>query len=247
VLHTWTRSLQFHPHAHCIVTGGGLHPDGDRWVSSRRRHLFPVRVLSRLFRGKFLAALAREYNKGHLDLSGRCTDLADRRAFAAFKDSLYRKDWVVYAKRPFAGSNQVFRYLGRYTHRVGLSNRRLVSLDARGVTFRTRGDQTETLAPNEFLRRFLLHVLPKGFVKIRHHGLMAASNVNTRLAIARRLLECAPPRVAGDTTSTPRDFRELLLALTGVDLRRCPRCGAAAMRRLPLASAATDPIPPDTS
>jgi hypothetical protein len=247
VLHTWTRDLRFHPHVHCIVTGGGLWPDGERWIATRPDFLFPVRVLGALFRGKFLARLVRLRDRGELRLDGPASALADPARFARVRDKLYRSRWVVYAKPPFGGPEQVFRYLGRYTHRVGLSNRRLVSLDARGVTFRTRGDQTETLAPNEFLRRFLLHVLPKGFVKIRHHGLMAASNVNTRLAIARRLLECAPPRVAGDTTSTPRDFRELLLALTGVDLRRCPRCGAAAMRRLPLASAATDPIPPDTS
>lgn len=153
---------------------------------------------------------------------------------------------VVYAKRPFGGPEQVFRYLGRYTHRVGLSNRRLVSLDERGVTFRTHGEQTVTLVPDEFLRRFLLHVLPKGFVKIRHHGLMAASNVSTRLAAARRLLEREPPPVAPDVSRCPADFRELLLALTGVDLRRCPRCGALAMRRHPL-TFTVRPVPPDTS
>ena len=155
--------------------------------------------------------------------------------------------WVVYAKRPFGGPEQVFRYLGRYTHRVGLSNRRLVSLDDRGVTFRTHGEQTVTVAADEFLRRFLLHVLPKGYVKIRHHGLMAASNVPTRLAAARRLLERDAPSAPADEARAPADFRELLLALTGVDLRRCPRCGELAMRRHPLPRPLVAPTPPDTS
>jgi hypothetical protein len=247
VLHTWTRDLRFHPHVHCIVTGGGLSRDGERWISTRPDFLFPVRVLGALFRGKFLARLVRLRERGELHLEGPAALLADPARFARVRDKLYRSRWVVYAKPPFGGPEQVFRYLGRYTHRVGLSNRRLVSLDARGVTLRTRGEQTATLPPHEFLRRFLLHVLPRGFVKIRHHGLMAAGNVNTRLAIARRLLGREPPAVEPDTTRTPRDFRELLLALTGLDLRRCPRCGAAELRRHPLPAAATAPLPPDTS
>lgn len=247
VLHTWTRDLRFHPHVHCIVTGGGLSLDGERWISTRPDFLFPVRVLGALFRGKFLARLAHLRERGELHLEGPASSLADPARFARVRDKLYRSRWVVYAKPPFGGPEQVFRYLGRYTHRVGLSNRRLVSLDARGVTFRTRGERTATLPPHEFLRRFLLHVLPRGFVKIRHHGLMAAGNVNTRLPIARRLLASEPPAVESDTTRAPRDFRELLLALTGLDLRRCPRCGAAELRRHPLPAAATAPLPPDTS
>jgi len=170
-----------------------------------------------------------------------------RSRFARAKNRLHRTRWVVYAKRPFGGPEQVFRYLGRYTHRIGLSSRRLASLDDRGVVFRTHGDQTVTLAPDEFLRRFFLHVLPKGYVKIRHHGLMAASNVTTRLVAARRLLERAPPPAAPDVSRNPADFREVLLALTGVDLRRCPRCGELAMRRHPLPLAVVAPTPPDTS
>lgn len=246
VLHTWTRDLRFHPHVHCIVTGGGLSPDGERWISTRPDFLFPVRVLGALFRGKFLAGLVRLRDRGELCFDGPASSFADPAQFARVRDKLYRSRWIVYAKPPFGGPEQVFRYLGRYTHRVGLSNRRLVSLDARGVTFRTRGEQTATLAPYEFLRRFLLHVLPRGFVKIRHHGLMAAGNVNTRLDMARRLLEREPARTTAGGATVPRDFRELLLALTGVDLRQCPRCGAIAMRRHPLPPA-TAPIPPDTS
>jgi hypothetical protein len=248
VLHTWTRDLRFHPHVHCIVSGGGLSLDGARWIATRPDFLLPVRVLGALFRGKFLACLARLYERGALRLDGPAAKLADAVTFARMRDKLYRARWVVYAKRPFGGPEHVFQYLGRYTHRVGLSNRRLVSLNEGGVTFRTRGDQTATLAPDEFLRRFLLHVLPKGFVKIRHHGLMAASNVPTRLAVARRFLESAAPHVVPAIATAPRDFREILLALTGVDLRQCPRCGAFAMRRVPLDSPyVPSPIVHDTS
>jgi hypothetical protein len=247
VLHTWTRDLRWHPHVHCVVSGGGLSPDRTEWIAARPDFLFPVRVLGALFRGKFLARLVHLYDRGALRLDGPAAKLADRRRFARVKDKLHRTRWVVYAKRPFGGPEQVFRYLGRYTHRVGLSNRRLVSLDDRGVTFRTHGEQTVTVAADEFLRRFLLHVLPKGYVKIRHHGLMAASNVPTRLTIARRLLERDPSPVATDASRSPADFRELLLALTGVDLRRCPRCGELAMRRHPLPLTVVAPTPPDTS
>jgi hypothetical protein len=231
---------------HSIVTGGGLSLDGSRWIATRPDFLFPVRVLGALFRGKFLARLARLYDRGALRLDGPAAAFADPARFERVKDKLHRSRWVVYAKRPFGGPEQVFRYLGRYTHRVGLSNRRLVSLGDRGVTFRTHGDQTATLAPGEFLRRFLLHVLPKGFVKIRHHGLMAASNVTTRLTLARRLLERDPPLAPPDVSPSPVDFRELLLALAGIDLRRCPRCGELAMRRHPL-TFTVEPVPPDTS
>ncbi len=247
VLHTWTRELLFHPHVHCIVTGGGLSPDGTRWIATRPDFLFPVRVLGALFRGKFLARLARLYDRGELRLDGPAASLADRERFARLRDKLYRTRWIVYAKPPFGGPEQVFRYLGRYTHRVGLSNRRLVSLDERGVTFRTHGEKTVTVAPGEFLRRFVLHVLPKRFVKIRHHGLMAASNVATRLAVARRLLQRDPPDAPIDTSRATRDFRELLLALTGVDIRRCPRCGVGTMIRHPLSVLAHAPLAPDTS
>lgn len=223
VLHTWTRDLRFHPHVHCIVTGGGLANNGDRWISSRQNYLFPVRVLSDLFRGKFLDGLARAYERGELHLEGACVELADPAAFGRLKATLYRKAWVVYAKRPFAGPEQVFKYLGRYTHRVGISNHRLVSFDAHEVCFRTKDGKQVTVAAAEFIRRFLLHVLPDGFVKIRHYGLHASSNVRTKLAEAHRHLEAddrsapaAPPQ---------QTWKERLLALTGVDLATCPHCG----------------------
>jgi hypothetical protein len=253
VLHTWTRDLRFHPHVHCIVTGGGLSLDGERWVPTRPAFLFPVHVIGALFRGKFLARLDRAYDRGELRLEGPAAQLADRSRFDRLRDKLYKKRWVVYAKPPFGGPEQVFRYLGRYTHRVGLSNRRLVSFDEHRVTFRTHGERTVTTSPLEFLRRFVLHVLPKGFVKIRHHGLMAASNVSTRLAVARRLLDCGPTGEA--SLKSPLllpHFGEILLALTGIDIRLCPRCGVGTMLRHPLdLSAPVDhagsPAPTDTS
>jgi len=229
VLHTWTRDLRFHPHVHCIVTGGGLATTGNRWISSRRKYLFPVRVLSRLFRGKFLDGLVRAYERGELDLSGVCASLADRPEFDRLKDTLYRKDWVVYAKRPFAGPEQVFRYLGQYTHRVGISNHRLVSFDERGVCFRTKDRKHVTVSSEEFIRRFLLHVLPDGFVKIRHYGLLASGNVRTKLAEARRLLEAEEKSASAQPPE--QTWKERLLALAGVDLTTCPRCGGEMISR----------------
>jgi hypothetical protein len=222
VLHTWTRDLRFHPHVHCIVTGGGLAPQGDRWISSHQKYLFPVRVLSALFRGKFLDGLARAYARGELDLSGACAELANPDAFGQLKDTLYRKDWVVYAKRPFAGPEQVFKYLGQYTHRVGISNHRLVAIDEHGC-FRTKNGQQITVAPTEFIRRFLLHVLPDDFAKIRHYGLHASSNVHTKLAEARRHLTVNDK--PAQASAPQQTWQEQHLALTGVDLATCPRCG----------------------
>jgi hypothetical protein len=254
VLHTWSRDLSFHPHLHCIVTGGGLSPDGTRWVACRRDYFLPVLVLGALFRGKMLAALRRAYDRGELVLSGGAAALADPSAFAALLDVLYNKRWVVYAKPPFGGAEQVFRYLGRYTHRVGLSNHRLLGMDARGVCFRTRGDKTVTLAPIEFLRRFLMHVLPRGFVKIRHYGLLSSSHATTTLEVARTRLEGASATASSATRPTPAiesaDWRARLAALTGIDLTRCPRCGAPMTRRALLLAdldLGSTPMPPDTS
>ena len=229
VLHTWSRDLRFHPHVHCIVTGGGLASTGDRWISAPQKYLFPVRVLSALFRGKFLSALTHAYERDELDLEGACAVLADGAQFDRLKDVLYRKDWVVYAKRPFAGPEQVFKYLAQYTHRVGISDHRIVSFDARGVCFRTKDGKHVTVSPEEFIRRFLLHVLPDSFVKIRHYGILASGNVRTKRADARRHLKGA---VETDDPRTPEQtWQERLLALTGIDLALCPRCAGAMVRR----------------
>jgi Putative transposase/Transposase zinc-binding domain len=242
VLHTWTRELSFHPHLHCIVTGGGLSPDGSRWIAARSKYLFPVRVLGRLFRGKFLAGLRKLYDQGGLVLERALATLAEPSAFGRLVDELYGIEWVVYAKRPFGGAQQVFDYLGRYTHRVGLSNQRLQSVDEHGVTFVTKGDRTITLEPQEFIRRFLEHILPPRFVKIRHYGLWAASNISTRLAKARVLLpvEIAAAAAPSCAFLDAPDWQNRLLALTGIDLSLCPRCQAGRMLRQPLTH-------PDTS
>jgi hypothetical protein len=252
VLHTWTRDLRFHPHLHCIVTGGGLTRDGA-WKATKRDYLFPVSVLSTLFRGKVLAALSEAYREGRLDVRGveSFIDVPDEdAAWRHLRKKLYATKWVSFAKPPFAGPEAVFQYLGRYTHRVGLSNHRLLSATDDAVTFRTRGEQTATLHPHEFLRRFLQHVLPPGFVKLRHYGLLAPGNVNTRLVTARQVLEArprppspAPVTVATPATPvTPPTWRELLLRLTGVDVTRCKKCGGELLSR-PLAR----PPPKDSS
>jgi hypothetical protein len=237
VLHTWTRDLRFHPHLHCIVTGGGLTRDGTRWKATRQDYLFPVRVLSKLFCGKLVAALDTAFHEGHLNVEGvdgfgGGVPVDD--AWQRLRRKLYRTKWVSYAKAPFAGAEHVYQYLGRYTHRVGLSNHRLVSVTDDAVTFRTWDEQTATLHPHEFLRRFLQHVLPRGFVKLRHYGLLAPGNVNTKLIAARQLLEARtalppPTPVAPAASSSDKsvDWRELLQRLTGSDVTRCAKCGGA--------------------
>jgi hypothetical protein len=224
VLHTWTRELHYHPHLHTVVTGGGLAPGNDRWIAGRRRYLFPVKVLSRLFRGKFLAALERAHRRGKLKI----VDDAD---LPAMLTTLYREEWVVFAKRPFGGARHVYEYLGRYTHRVAISNQRLLAVDEGGVRFLTKNGKSVTVAPEEFIRRFLLHVLPKGYVKIRHYGLMAAGNATTRLEVARRRLEEGGARPEDAVPLYPEVSLEDLIA------RPCPRCRTGRLSiRLPLES-----------
>jgi hypothetical protein len=248
VLHTWTRDLRFHPHLHCIVTGGGLTRDGQ-WRSCKQDYLFPVSVLSKLFRGKMVAALDDAYQAGQLNLGEMPNGATSDVAWHRLKRKLYRTRWVSYAKPPFAGPESVYQYLGRYTHRVGISNHRLISVTKDAVTFRTRGEATATLTPQEFLRRFLLHVLPHGYVKLRHFGLLAPANVNTKLAAARTVLKArpsaapseqvpAPPKPEG----APPTWRELLLRLTGLDVTCCQKCGGAIVSR-PLRT----PTPRDSS
>jgi Putative transposase/Transposase zinc-binding domain len=233
VLHTWARDLSYHPHVHCVVTGGALSEDGERWLSARDQYLFPVEVLGKLFRGKVLAALRRARTRGELAV-------ADPSRFAATVAQLYRKDWVVYCKCPFGGPEQVIRYLGQYTHRIALSNRRLVALDERGVTFRTKNGKQVTVDGVTFLTRWLSHVLPPRFVKLRHHGLMSAAHATTRLEVARQRLlagvenaavaAATPPSIA----RAPLGWRELVEVLTGIDLGACPCCGSRALERQPL-------------
>jgi hypothetical protein len=222
VLHTWTQTLLFHPHVHCVVPGGGLHPEEDRWVAARPSFLLPVRVLSRLFRGKLLSGLSRAVAREGLRGPGG-EDFSGPLARAA------RQEWVVYAKPPFAGPEQVLAYLGRYTCRVALSNDRLVAARDGQVTFRwrdrARGNRrrTMTLDVEEFLRRFLLHVLPPGFVRIRHYGLLANPVRVERLARCRRLLGVQEPPSPEGPPEEER-WEETLLRLTGNDVTRCAAC-----------------------
>jgi len=228
VLHSWGSAMTHHPHIHMIVPGGGISPDGERWVSCRPGFLLPVRVLSRLFRRLFLAGLAELHAAGRLAFFGDLDSLRDKRTFAAHLAPLKQKNWFVYAKPPFAGPEAVLAYLARYTHRVAISNSRLIALDQRAVTFRykdyRRNGQaryaTMTLALGEFIRRFLLHVLPKGFHRIRHYGLLASAAAKTNIARVRQLIAAPPPDppAANDNTDQPTggvtDHRPL-----------CPWCG----------------------
>lgn len=251
VLHTWTRSLQFHPHLHCVVTGGGLSPDGRRWISTKSpNYLFPVRALSSLFRAKFLRALRSSFRHGELNFTEHTAALAVPEHFDRFIDRLYRRDWVVYAKRPFGGPHQVLRYLGRYTHRVAISNQRLIAIDHHGIRLRTRGDQHLTLQPVEFIRRFLLHVLPPGFVKIRHYGLFAPAMISTKLEQAALLLRNRQPHPgslpsSSTTAAASGDWRAQLAALGASDLLCCPRCRCGTMLRYPIPHPQL--VAPDTS
>ncbi len=200
VLHTWGSALTHHPHLHCIVPGGGLSPDGGRWISCRPGFFLPVRVLSRLFRRLFLEKLAAAHSAGRLHFFGDHAPLAERHAFAAYLAPLRKIEWVVYAKRPFAGPQAVLAYLSRYTHRVAIANSRLIAFDDNGVTFkwkdyRAKGRERQkvmTLASDEFIRRFLIHVLPGGFHRIRHYGMFANGGRAENLARARELLSVSP-------------------------------------------------------
>jgi hypothetical protein len=214
VLHTWGSALTHHPHVHGIVPGGGLSPDGSRWVVCRPGFFLSVRVLSRLFRRRFLEELQRLHDGGALRFFGEHAALAEHAAFKDWVAPLRKCEWVVYAKRPFAGPQAVLAYLSRYTHRVAISNSRLLAMDERGVTFRWKDYRAKgktrhkamTLSPQEFMRRFLLHVLPGGFHRIRHYGLLANSNRRDDLALARQLLQVAPTpdeAAADDASASP--------------------------------------------
>jgi Putative transposase/Transposase zinc-binding domain len=227
VLHTWGSALTHHPHVHGIVPGGGLAPDGERWVACRPDFFLPVRVLSRLFRRRFLEALDQAHRAGQLQFYGEYAALTDAATFAQWLAPRRECEWVVYAKRPFAGPAAVLAYLSRYTHRVAISNRRLLALDERGVTFRWKDyratgktrHKTMTLTADEFMRRFLLHVLPSGFHRIRHYGLLANPARKDNLARVRALLHAAPA-VAVESPAAAT------LAATAPPTFVCPDCGA---------------------
>jgi len=227
VLHTWGQNLHHHPHVHCVVPGGGISPDRSRWISCRNRFFLPVRVLSRLFRGKFLALLQGLYAGGEITLAGSLAPLLDRSTWQALTASLLRTEWVVYSKPPFGGAEQVLKYLARYTHGVAISNHRLLSISDGQVRFRWKDyahggkRRVMTLDAGEFIRRFLLHILPRGFVRIRHYGFLSNRSRQGKLALARRLLgqsqlEAAPVDCA---TLDERPCDETIERA-----RSCPRC-----------------------
>jgi hypothetical protein len=227
VLHTWGSALTHHPHVHGIVPGGGLALDTDRWVPCRPGFFLPVRVLSRLFRRRFLEALSAAHARGQLQCFGEFAHLTDAAAFATWLAQLRQIEWVVYAKRPFAGPAAVLAYLSRYTHRVAISNSRLLALDERGVTFRWKDYRTQgrtrykimTLSTPEFMRRFLLHVLPTSFHRIRHYGLLAHAHRKINIAMARALLQAPSP-------ATPADSDPLSAKGSRPPTFVCRRCGA---------------------
>ncbi len=226
VLHTWGSAMPHHPHVHIIVPGGGISLDGERWVSCRPRFFLPVRVLSRLFRRLFLEKLMTAHEAGHLNFFGEHAGLVDHDAFAAYLARSRKLEWVVYAKPPFAGPQAVLAYLSRYTHRVAIANSRLIRFDDRGVTFRwkdyrAKGPERKkviTLATDEFIRRFLIHVLPSGFHRIRHYGLFANGGRAENLARARELLHVPAPRDQPEADSEIEDRGETLK-------QPCPSCG----------------------
>jgi hypothetical protein len=233
VLHTWGQNLLDHPHIHCVVPGGGLSLDGTRWISCRKDFFLPVKVLSTLFRGKFLHYLKKAYIHNTLIFPGKTEEHAEPKKFQNLIDHGYEKPWVVYAKRPFAGPKQVLDYLGRYTHRVAISNHRLRSYEDGNVSFTWKdykhhhARKLMTLSAEEFMRRFLLHVIPKRFVRIRSYGFLSNTHKGTLLPRCREL--------TGETTEVPADdtqpesWQELLCRLAGTDCFLCPECGQGRM------------------
>jgi hypothetical protein len=231
ILHSWGQNLHYHPHLHCVVPGGGLSIDHDRWISCRRGFFLPVRVLSRLFRRLFLEALEKLFQQDLLQFFSKLESLIDPAAFARYLAPLREVEWVVYAKPPFGGPRQVLEYLGRYTHRVAISNQRLLAFHDDQVSFQWKDyrqphqSKVMTLAADELIRRFLLHVLPPGFQRIRHFGFLANCHRRDKLALCRQLL-AAP---LADLLPRPADYRDFYQALTQQSLRLCPHCGIGAM------------------
>jgi hypothetical protein len=232
VLHTWSQTLMDHPHLHCIVTGGGLCPDATQWIPCKEAFFLPVKTISRLFRGKFLAYLKEAKQKGKLKFPGKIDHMRQDESFNKLLSELYKQDWVVYCKPPFSNAETVMDYLGRYTHRVAISNDRVVNMEGDQVTirYRDRNDNDTlkymTLDAQEFIRRFLMHILPDGFMKIRHYGILSNRNRHAKLVVAKTLLGVRNPDESQDGTQT---WQDLLTRITGRDPRICPYCGKGRM------------------
>ena len=232
VLHTWTQTLVDHPHIHCIVPGGGLSFDEQTWIESKKKYFLPVKVLSRLFRGKFLDYLKKSYLAGELVFPGKISDLEDASEFNRFLTGLYNQEWVVYCKPPIKNPDDVIDYLGRYTHRVAITNDRIIKLENGKVTFRYRdrsdADKVKYMAldASKFIRRFLLHVLPDKFMKIRYYGILSNRNRNDKLLRCKDLLGV---KVEDDNGEEKESWEDILFRITGVDPRVCPHCGKGRM------------------
>jgi len=233
ILHTWSQPLIDHPHLHCLVTGGGLSLDGSRWLRSKKGFFIPVKVLSCLFRGKFLDGLKKEYDAGELSFPGQIEELEEASAFKRFLTNLYHQSWVVYCKPPLKHPEKVMDYLGRYTHRVALSNDRLVNMEDNRVSFRWRDSADNntikllTLEALEFIRRFLLHVLPEQFVKIRYYGILSHRSRKGKLLRCKKLLGVLIPEQSKEVLK--ETWQDILTRIMGVDPRLCPNCGKGKM------------------
>jgi Putative transposase/Transposase zinc-binding domain len=249
VLHTWGQNLLHHPHLHFVVAGGGIAPEGDRWISCRSGFFVPVRVLSRLFRRLFLEALQKAFDSGKLKFFSSLESLQDRKAFIRYLAPVRKAEWVVYAKPPFAGPQQVLDYVGRYTHRVAISNDRLLDIENGEVRFRWKDyrdnnrQKTLMLTADEFIRRFLLHVLPDGFQRIRYYGFLGNRYRKQKLALCRQLL--AMPENERPETDPSSDYRDLYEELTGSSLWKCPVCHKGCMHVIGVLESA-DKRPPMT-
>ncbi len=230
VLHSWGQNLMFHPHLHCVVPGGGLSPDGTRWIPCRPGFFLPVRVLSCLFRRLFLELLEKAFDDGQLQFFSALKELQNRQVFLRYLAPLGKSQWVVYAKAPLAGPQQVLDYVGRYTHRVAISNNRLLDIEGGEVQFRYKdyrdGSQQKILplSADEFIRRFLLHVLPDGFHRIRYYGFLGNRYRKQKLEQCRQLLGMVSPEQTTPTEKVPEDYRDRYEALTGSSLWECPVC-----------------------
>ena len=247
VLHSWGQNLLHHPHLHCVVAGGGLSADGERWIACKPGFFLPVRVLSRLFRRLFLEHLEKAFDAGQLKFFSGLQDLSERDAFRRYLAPLRKAEWVVFAKPPFAGPAQVLDYVGRYTHRVAISNNRLVAIEDGKVVFRWKDyrhgsrQKVMTVAADEFIRRFLLHVLPEGFHRIRYYGFLGNRYRAQKLAHCRDLLGMSVPEPSDG--SSERDYRDRYEDLTGHSLRQCPACRQGQMIIIEIFDGATGPPP----
>lgn len=235
ILHTWGQNLMLHPHIHSIVTGGGLSLGNKKWISSRENFFIPVKVISKVFKGKFLYFLKQSYYRKKIRLNEKNTSFSSYQEFQLLIDQLYQKDWVVYAKKPFKSTEYVLEYLGRYTHHVAISNNRIMRLENGKVTFRFRDykdhnkNKLMTVDALEFIRRFLLHTLPDRFVRIRHYGILSNRNRKTKLKEGKKILSVSMEN--GQEIEEKETWEELLFKLTGVDHTICPCCSKGKMIR----------------